>query len=239
MEEVITPEALPDVPQLSTADGDKGADQTVSIPLSTLQEILGKEFKDVDGALKSIKDTYSYVGSQGEYREKISQLATALDTDEQGVLSTIENLMNEINNGEGEGQVPVAPVVDGAQYVTKDDMFFMNNKDLAELRDVLTPIKNASEESRVMPWDQFVATETAQKILVPINGYREVQSQRSVLDSSPRLGSATDKLGQAAQFAEQSAQAEREGNMGKAQQLQQGAKDNAVEAVLEAFDLRS
>lgn len=238
MEEVITPETLPDGSQLNPADGG-GADQTGSIPLSELNAILGKEFPNVESALKSVKDTYGYVGSQAQYHEKMGALASALGTDEQGVLSTIETLMAELNNGGGNdgGGAPevVAPQGD---YVTKEDLFFMNNKEIADLRDVLTPVKNANEETRDMPWEQFVQHDVAKKVIEPIIGYRAVQNERSVLDSSPRLGAAADRMTQAADLMGQSFEAERAGDIAGANRASQVARENAVESVLEAYGMR-
>lgn len=237
MEEVITPETLPDGSQLNPADGG-GADRTGSISLDQLSEVLGKDFKDVDGALKSIKDTYGYVGSQAQYTEKISALASALGTDESGVLSTIETLMEEINNGTGAGNnAPQAEVPQG-QYVTKEDMFFMQNKEISDLRDVLTPLKNANEETRDMPWEQFVQHDLAKKVIEPITGYRAVQNERSVLDSSPRLGSAVDKISQAHQLVEQASQAERSGDVATANRAMSSAREGAVASVIDAYDLK-
>lgn len=238
MEEVITPETLPDGSQLNPADGG-GADRTGSISLDQLSEVLGKDFKDVDGALKSIKDTYGYVGSQAQYNEKIGALASALGTDESGVLSTIETLMEEINNGNGGGnEAPVVVPQDGGQYVTKEDMFFMNNKEIADLRDVLTPLKNASDETRDMPWESFVASDTAKKVIDPIIGYREVQSRNSILDSSPRLGSAVDKIGQAGQKVQEAETAMRTGDTQAANRAMNDARQSAVGSVIDAYDLK-
>lgn len=238
MEEVITPETLPDGSQLNPADGG-GAERSGSISLDQLSEVLGKDFKDVDGALKSIKDTYGYVGSQAQYNEKINILAEALGTDESGVLSTIETLMEEINNGSGGGNdAPIAPTRDGGEYVTREDMFFMQNKEIADLRDVLTPIKNANEATRDMPWETFVASETAKKVIDPIIGYREVQSRNSILDSSPRLGSAVDKIGQATQRVQEAEAAIRTGDVQSANRAMNEARTSAVDSVLDAYDLR-
>lgn len=41
-----------------------------TIKLSELKDFLGKDFKDVPSALKSIKDTYSYVGKAGQKKEE-------------------------------------------------------------------------------------------------------------------------------------------------------------------------
>jgi hypothetical protein len=237
MEEVTTPEALPDAPHVSAPDGE-GADLSGSIPLDALKDVLGKDFKDVDGALKSIKDTYSYVGSQAKYREEMSRLSAALNTDEAGVLSVIEKLMSEPNNAGGDHSAPSQPVVDNGQYVTKEDMFFMTNKELADMRDILTPIKNASEETRNLPWDQFVNSETAKKVIEPIKGYREMESRKSVLDSSPRLGAAVDKITNAGQLADQARQAALSGDVATASRAQEAARASAVDSVMDAYDLK-
>lgn len=238
MDEVITPETLPDGSQLNPADGG-GADLTGSISLSQLSEVLGKDFKDVDGALKSIKDTYGYVGSQAQYTEKIGALAETLGTDEQGVLSTIESLMEEINNGGGGGNdAPIVAPHDGGQYVTKEDMFFMNNKEISDLRDVLTPIKNSNEATRDMPWEAFVGTDTAKKVIEPITRDRDAQNRNSILDSSPRLGSAVDKIGQASQKVQEAENAMRTGDTQTANRAMSDARQSAVGSVIDAFDLR-
>lgn len=238
MEEVITPQTLPDGSQLNPADGG-GADQTGSISLAQLSDVLGKDFKDVDGALKSIKDTFGYVGSQAQYTEKIGALAASLGTDEAGVLSTIETLMEEINNGGGEGNdTPVVVPQDGGQYVTKEDLFFMNHKEISDLRDVLTPIKNSNDATRDMPWDQFVGTDTAKKVIEPITRDRDAQGRNSILDSSPRLGSAVDRVTQARQLSEQALEAEQRGDVVGANRANNAAVIDAVEGVLEAYELR-
>lgn len=238
MNEVITPETLSDGSQLNPADGG-GADQnTGSISLADLSKVLGKEFPDVETALKSVKDTYSYVGSQAQYREKIGALAETLGTDEQGVLTTIDTLMSELNNNAGgDGTNQPSPVVNEGQYVTKDDLFFMQNKEMADLRDVLTPIKNASDETRDMPWESFVATDTAKKVIEPITGYREIQNQRTVLDGGSRLGGVTDTLAQSEQLVQESIQAEQRGDLLTANRAMNAARKGAVDSVIEAYGL--
>lgn len=237
MDDINTPQTLPDGSQLNPADGG-GADRTGSISLGQLSEILGKDFSDVDTALKSVKDTYSYVGSQGQYREKIDALASVLGTDEQGVLTTIENLMEEINNGASGGNEGQNAAPHG-DYVTREDMFFMKNENLSDLRDVLTPIKNSNEATREMPWEQFVGTETAKKVIEPITGYREVQNQKSVLDSNPRLGSAVDKMSASATLVEQAEQASRQGDVYAANRAMSAAREGAVASVIDAYELNN
>lgn len=75
-DENIIPEDLSDASQLNAADPEgtveSGAQTAETIPteklsglsLDELREVLGKDFKDKETALKSIKDTFSYVGKK-------------------------------------------------------------------------------------------------------------------------------------------------------------------------------
>lgn len=239
MEEVITPETLSDAPQLSAADGN-GADRTGSISLEALSGILGKDFQDVDSALKSVKDTYSYVGSQAKYREEVANLATALGTDEQGVLSTIKNLMDGINNSAPAPEPAVAAQNNQEGFVSKEqyqaDMFFSKNENIAEIREELSVLKDnfGADQS----WSDFIASERAQKLITPINGYREMEAQKSVLESNPRIGMATDKLSDAQKNLRESQQRAQAGDIAGANQAEYAARSGAVSSVIDAFGLK-
>lgn len=238
MEEVTTPETLSDAPRSSAADG-QGAEQSGSITLEALRETLGKDFKDVDGALKSLKDTYSYVGSQAQYREKVGALATALGTDEQGVLATIDNLMQEINNESGGGNAP-EQMQDRDGFVSKEqyqeDMFFSKNDNISGIREELSVLKDnfGADQS----WDEFVASERAQRLITPINGYREMEAQKSVLESNPRIGMASDKLSDAQKNMRESQQRAQAGDIAGAHQAENAAREGAVGSVLEAYGIK-
>lgn len=235
MEDSITPETISEGSQLNPADGG-GAVSTGSISLDVLKEALGKEFKDQDTALKSIKDTFSYVGSQAKYRETISRVSAALNTDEQGVLAKLEQLMDTSN------EVPAASPTQpqGENFITREqyleDMFFSKNETLSELKDILTPLK--AVHGKDMSWDAFVATDTAKKVVDSYAVSKEVEAKRSVMESNPRLGVATDKLSQARQSMDAARQAEAQGNIAGANQAQAAAREGAVKAVIEAYDLK-
>jgi hypothetical protein len=238
MEEVTTPEALTDEVELDSSVGE-GAEQSDSITLASLRETLGKDFKDVDGALKSLKDTYSYVGSQAQYREKVGALATALGTDEAGVLATIDNLMQEINEGEQVQEVTPESTQDRGGFVSKEqyqeDMFFSKHDDISTIREELSTLKErfGSDQS----WDEFVGSERAQKLITPINGYREMEAQKSVLESNPRIGSATDKLSDAQKNLRESQERANAGDVAGSNQAANAAREGAVGSVIEAYGL--
>jgi len=239
MEEVITQEPLADGSQLNPADGG-GADKTGSISLEDLSKVLGKEYKDTETALKSVKDTFNYVGDVGKVKNLISDAKSKLNTDEAGVLTALNKLMEEQNTTtapETKVDAPAQPSTEG--FITRDqyheDMFFSKNENLAEVRDILTPLKNASPETKAMPWEAFVAGEQAKKLVDTFTGYKEVQSQKSVLESNPRLGTATDKLTQARDLMDQSLQSP---NVTQATNMLTHARESAVAGVLEAYDMK-
>lgn len=64
-----TPEGQPGAPLAGGAADPKGTGPSVdagTISLSEISALLGKQYKDKEGALKSIKDTFSYVGKKIE-----------------------------------------------------------------------------------------------------------------------------------------------------------------------------
>jgi len=220
------------------APAGEGADGSGnSISLEALSEALGKDFKDVDGALKSVKDTFSYVGSQAQFKEQVDSLATALGTDEAGVLSTLENLATSMNNDPKEDPVEPAPTGD---FVTREELdennFFAENKELADLQDVLSPLKDAHGQD--MSWAEFAQTDQAKKVIEPITGFREMEQQKSALESNSRLGAATDTMSDARKNLETAKEAAKTGDVTGAAQAEGAAREGAVAGVMEAFDIK-
>lgn len=239
MEEVITQEPLADGSQLNPADGG-GADQTGSISLEDLSKVLGKEYKDPETALKSVKDTFNYVGDVGKVKNLINDAKAKLGTDEAGVLTALNKLMEEqitTTTPEVKVDAPTQPSTEG--FITREqyqeDIFFSKNDSLNEVRDVLTPLKNADPATKAMSWNDFIASDTAKKVVDTFTGYQEVQSKKSVLESNPRLGTATDRLTEARTLLEEAQQAT---NVTQAINMHNAAKDSAVAGVLEAYGMK-
>ncbi len=192
---------------------------------------------------KSIKDTYNYVGSQAQFNEKVSQLATALNTDEAGVLSTIENLAMSMdqNTPPPEEATPAPePQAPEGDYVTREEMdennFFAEHKDLADLRDVLGPLKDVHGDD--MTWAEFAQTDAAKKVIEPITGFREIEQQKSALESNSRLGAVSDTMSKARENMAAANDAARSGDRQSAVQAENAARESAVSGVIEAFDLK-
>lgn len=218
-EEVITPESVPEGVDVAPAEGN-GADDA-RIELAKLNEVLGKDFKDIDTALKSVKDTYGYVGRQDEIRRGVKQVAEQTGKDEGAVLEALKTLMSE--QPQEAAQPVTAPQGD---FVSKDqyseDMFFSKNAEYEDIKSIIKPIKNSSDEFKAMSWSDFVNTDQVKGIHETYSGFKELQGSKSVLESNPRLGAVSDKMTKARE-------AQANGDT-------YGARKSAVGAVLESLD---
>lgn len=235
MEEVITPNTLPDGGDVAPADG-QGADQNGNISLEDLQSVLGKEFRDKETALKSVKDTFNYVGDVGKVKNLFAEAKQRLNTDDNGVLEALQKVMDQQPQGEAQPQAPADAFITREQY--QEDMFFSKNPNLEETRDLLTALKDSADESYAMTWSDFVKTESAKKVIDTFAGYQEVQAKKSVLESNPRLGAASDKLANAQQKLETALSAQRNGDVTTTNRALNEARSDAVLGVIEAYDLK-
>jgi hypothetical protein len=235
MEEVTTQETLADGAQLTPADGG-GADQADSISLSALKEVLGKDFKSSESALKSIKDTFNYVGDVGKVKQVFTEAKTRLQTDDQGVLEALNKLMPQNEPVVPQPQGPTAQDVEAIINQRIDEStFFAENKNLADIKDVLKTLKDT--HGKDMSWGSFAATDVAKAIVEPVIGYKEVQAKKSVLESNPRLGVASDKLSEAHKLVQEARVAAASNDVAGSRQALTAARENAVSSVIEAYEM--
>jgi hypothetical protein len=208
METDTTLNTLPDESQLNSAEV-KSADGD-AIHLAKLNEFLGKDFKDVDTALKSVKDTFSYVGKQDSVRQAVKQVMEKTGKDETAVLSAFEKIMSENNAPQGD-------FITKEQYA--EDMFFGAKPELSVVKDIIKPLKTSSDEFKAMSWGDFVKNDKIASIVDTFKVAEDYRSSKSVVESNPRIGSATTKLQSARE-----AQANGDTSVAKA---------NAVDAVMD------
>ncbi len=206
--DVTTLDTLPDASQLNAAEV-KSADGD-AIHLAKLNEFLGKDFKDVDTALKSVKDTFSFVGKRDTASQLVKQAMQATGKGEEEVLTAIQKLMTDTNAPSGD-------------FITKDqyaeDMFFNGKTELAAVKDIIKPLKASSDEFKAMSWADFVKQDKIASIVDTFKVAEDYRSSKSVVESNPRIGSATTKL-QTAREAQSSGD-------------HNTAKANAIDAVME------
>ena len=224
-EENLDTQTVPEASDVSAPEG--GAE---NITLDQLKDVLGKDFKDTETALKSVKDTFSYVGSQAQFKDRMDSLTEKLGTDEEGVLAALESLSGSKN--ESQPEAPKDTFISKEQYET--DQFFAQNDSLNELKDILVPLKQAEPDTS---WSDFMKQPTIEKVVESYQGYAEVQSKKSVLETNPRIAQAADDLTKAQEALDASRQALRTGDTVNSERAYDDARKSAIEAVMKGNNL--
>jgi hypothetical protein len=214
-EEVIPQGTVADGAHVTPPEGE-GADES-RISLEDLNNTLGRDYKDVDTALKSVKETYTFIGKRDDLRQGLEQVMEATGQDEQTVLDNLQKFMsNQEPQVEPQAAQPEAnPEIESlkqqlsqkdAQYA--EDRFFDKNADYESVRNIIKPLKGSSEEFQNMSWDEFKETDVVKNVFETYATANEAQSKKSVVESNPRLGAASDKMNNARQALEQNNEAE-------------------------------
>lgn len=193
-----------------------------AISLAELKEALGKDFKDTASAIKSVKDTFSYVGAQAQYRERMQNLTARLGTDEAGVIAALETLA-----GAAKPTPPEGSYVPREQY--EADQFFSTRKDLSDLRPVLSQLKQANPD---VSWSDFVKQPHISQVVERYTGYEELSGKKSVLESNSRIAAMTDSRTKAVSAIDAARAASRQGDVGRAEAAYEAAANEAVIGLL-------
>lgn len=218
MSEDITDKTLPDAG--TKADGgDAAASSDVSIA-KTLSSVLGKEFDSDETALKAVKDTFSYVGGVGQYKQTIKQVQENL-----GLSSEAEVLqhMQELAKQAPREQTPSNTGVDPSEIAQikrqlEEVTFYKENPQLEAHKDILSEMRDMSGKSL----SELAKSESFKGVLDKATAYDESQKKKSVLESNPRLGQVRDKVSQSRKAAD-------DGDLATAKNL-------AVQAVIDAME---
>jgi len=223
MENLNPEDTLPGGEDIAPSDGQGSESEVVELK-DILKSALGKEFPDNESALKSIKDTYSFVGKAGWYKKAVDAVATAKGLDEKGAVKYImENLPQEPLPQTPAPQVE-QPAVDQNKFISREqyenDMFFSKNPDLEPHRALLSDLQKATNKSL----SEVVQSDAFKGIYDKAKAHDEFKKSKSVLMSNPRLGQVQDKMTQARE-------AVKRGDTNT-------ARANAVGAVLDAFESR-
>lgn len=223
MSEDTTSQALP-----ASADGTleavsapsaQATEQTSPSVKDVLGQVLGKSFKDDATALKSIKDTFDFVGKAGSYQSNIKKLTAKFATDELGVISLMENLANQ--STETQVTQPTESVMGEIQALkqqVEESEFFAERPDLKEHKDLLRELRGSTGKRL----SEVAELPSVKSLLEKARAADEMERSKSVLQSNPRLGQVRDKLAEAREAA-------KSGNDAV-------AKSAAVSAVLDAFE---
>lgn len=174
--EDITSEALAGTDvhnDIVVSDGQEAVgDGTNALTLEEVAKTLGKDFKDKESFLKSVKDTYAYVGKAGQDSKKLKELEMKLSAKEEvKAIDQTGSLANELR-------------------ALKNDLFYRDNPQYASYRGVIEKIGgNPADVVNSAEFKPFI-----EKAI----GYDKVQQNRSVLESNPRIAASSSKLQDAA-----------------------------------------
>lgn len=210
-----------DTPKGNEPEGDKPkggeGDVADSGLKEKLEEALGKEFKDDETLIKSLKDTQSYVGKKID-AEKLEGVMTELksiyDTDESGVLESLTELAKANKEKSLDEKFVSKQDFEDKVFWDKEE-----NKPFLPLKEALV----AFAKSQNLSLDAAKEAEGFKPVLEAHKKATEADKSKSVLETNPRLGQATDKISQARESAN------------KGDHIKAG--DQAADAVIDAFEI--
>jgi hypothetical protein len=74
---VTSEESLAGEDNVASADGSAADSNAANLSLEELNQVLGKNFPSKEAALKSVKDTFNYVGSVGQLQKELKDLKSS------------------------------------------------------------------------------------------------------------------------------------------------------------------
>lgn len=203
-----------------------GADDVVAFK-DVMNEALGKQFPDDESAIQAVKDTFSFVGAKQELNSVLANVKQKYGVDDAGAVKKVNEMIAGLTAQPKDAAQPPAPTPAG-NYVTREDyerdLFYSQHPELDEASRKLISGLKASPEYKDKPYSDILASEALKPILDKVKAYDEGEKNKSVLQSNPRIGVATDKLATA--------------RTALAAGDEQAARANAVGAVMEAYEIK-
>lgn len=156
-----------DAPHMSAAVGNENVDPG-SLSLKELNQMLGREYKDVPTALAAIKETYSFVG------KKVEPVAAANPAPAQpnATPASTDNLATK----------------DEVRQL-KDDLFYSQNPQYLGHRSLIAKLGSNPAE--------VVVSDELKPLFEKAQAADALQGQRSVVSSNARLGQTSTKIDEA------------------------------------------
>jgi hypothetical protein len=162
------------------ADGGAAVSEEVVELKDLLGTALGKTFPNNEAALKAVTDTFSYVGEYGKVRPVLKQLQDKFGAD------YLTKIMETTNQPQ-----------DAGNFVTKEELaterFFTKNPDYEAHRSVIEAFAKTSGKSLA----EAVDLPEIKSLMDKAKSYDEMEKSKSVLQTNPRLGVATDNISKA------------------------------------------
>ncbi len=214
------PAPITDAINVVAAEGQANVSEETIALHKLVNKELGTTYADDETALQAIKQTKAYVG-------KVGQVLPYLDkAKEKGIhTSKLIEAMENVLNGNGQQPSP-APSVDTDKFATREqvaklqaDIFYRDNPSVAPYRQAIDEFAAATGKSQ----PEIIQMDAFKTLVGNATGFDEMQKAKSVLQTNPRLGVATDNLTKAQE-------AVKSGDFAKAQDLAVGAVMEQINA---------
>jgi len=201
-EEKTLPETLPE------EGGQAGGDTEVAEIKDVLGQVLNKTFNSDEEALKSVQDTFAYVGKRKQ--DAVSEAMATLQT---------------------KGKI------DSSNFVTKEELeqvtFYAKHPEYEPYKNIINRLRDDGKSL-----DEVVKLDDFKGLYEKAAEYEKQEASKSILKTNPRLGQITNKMGDAKKDVSEASKAAMSGDLATSEQMYSNAKANAVDAVIEAFDMK-
>lgn len=167
-----TPNPELDAAHVTAPGGDAAVSDASTLTLAELSQFLGKTFPDKETALRSLKDTQSFVGKRRE----------DIETEVRASLGTAFAPQNPSD----------APASKSEVQSLKNELFFSNNPQFKEHRALIESLGNPAE---------VVERADIKSLLEKAQSADREASKRSIVSSSPRLAQAKSATDEAVRIA--------------------------------------
>jgi hypothetical protein len=178
-----------------------------------LGEAIGRNFKSDEDAIKSVRETFSYVGKAGQIEKNYNDLIKQINMD------------NEQNNGVQVTPVAEQPNVDFSSEIKKveekfsEELFYSKNSQYEPYREVLTALKTQHGKSL----SEVVQLDSFNNLYEAAEAKAQADKNKTVLESNSRLGQVVDKFTEAKELMDKNPEA---------------AKDMATKAVIDIYNIK-
>lgn len=194
MEDVNNP-SVADPSEVSEAK-DEGKENVSDVSIAkVINEATGREYKSDEDAIKGIKETTSYVGKVGKYKDVLEQIEKTSGGEEKAI-EALKALVAEEPRKEQDNSVN--PVIEEVDRL-KEETFFLKNKELEPHKEVIRKLRKDGQN-----YDEVVKEN--KDLIDKLVAYDESQKTKSVIHSNSRLTDSDSD------YAKDFAEAQRTGN---------------------------
>ena len=191
-EDINNLDPFPEGDDVTSPGGNKSDDLDVAEIKHVLGEALGKEFPDNETALKSVRDTFSYVGKVGKFQPILEQLQSKWGGEHQ-VVQALEALLKEGAPSPQSKRQDIDPEKFVLREQYEADNWYVKNSQYEPHRNLIEALKKSEGKTR----EEVTQLQEFKDLYDKAIAHDVAEGKKSVLHSNQRVGQATDKLAKA------------------------------------------